>query len=108
MIATQGLVSFRMAPEHTDLAENKLLTPADPEPLVKLPVLKPFATSAKARVMGPERAAVGAIAKSTTNPSKSTFIKSKAAKVTTASAATKFKTASQETKAKPAAGKNTL
>jgi cell division protein FtsI (penicillin-binding protein 3) len=37
-------------PEHTDLAENKLLTPADPEPLAKTLISKPFATSAKAKV----------------------------------------------------------
>jgi cell division protein FtsI (penicillin-binding protein 3) len=37
-------------PEHTELAENKLLTPADPEPLAKKLLAKPFATSAKAKV----------------------------------------------------------
>ncbi|HEX8328100.1 MAG TPA: penicillin-binding transpeptidase domain-containing protein [Hymenobacter sp.] len=37
-------------PEHTDLAENKLLTPADPEPLAKKLMAKPFAASAKAKV----------------------------------------------------------
>ena len=35
-------------PEHTDLPENKLLTPAESEPLAK--PLKPFATQEKARV----------------------------------------------------------
>jgi cell division protein FtsI (penicillin-binding protein 3) len=40
-------------PEHTDLAENTLLTPADPEPLAKALVDKPFASSAK--VNAPER-----------------------------------------------------
>ncbi|HEX8659343.1 MAG TPA: penicillin-binding transpeptidase domain-containing protein, partial [Hymenobacter sp.] len=38
-------------PEHTDLAENKLLTPADPEPLAKRREEKPFASSAKAKVL---------------------------------------------------------
>jgi cell division protein FtsI (penicillin-binding protein 3) len=35
------------APEHTDLAENKLLTPADPEPLKKAAAAKGFAGAAK-------------------------------------------------------------
>ncbi len=39
-------------PEHTDLAENKLLTPADPDPVAPA-AAKPFATSAKAKVMPP-------------------------------------------------------
>ncbi|WP_082116275.1 penicillin-binding transpeptidase domain-containing protein [Hymenobacter terrenus] len=38
-------------PEHTDLAENKLLTPADPEPLTK--AAKPFAAGTKAKVLLP-------------------------------------------------------
>ena len=46
LVAPQALPE----PEHTDLAENKLLTPADPEPLARGLVGKPFATSAKARV----------------------------------------------------------
>ena len=39
-------------PEHTDLAENKLLTPADPEPLSRARAVaeKPFTASAKAKV----------------------------------------------------------
>ena len=39
-------------PEHTDLAENKLLTPADPEPLsrAQAAAAKPFTASAKAKV----------------------------------------------------------
>ena len=49
-------------PEHTDLAENKLLTPADPEPLAKLarpaaPAAKAKATSAAAKPAGAKAAA---------------------------------------------------
>lgn len=40
------------APEHTDLAENKLLTPADPEPLAQARAAKPFTSNAKAKVTG--------------------------------------------------------
>ncbi len=91
-------------PEHTDLAENKLLTPADPEPLAKM--TKPFAASAKARVMAsaPERSAG---VKPNARASKPT------AKLTTASptarpAATKGAKAADKSKdsRQPAAGKN--
>jgi len=51
------------APEHTDLAENKLLTPADPEPLAKLTAAHPFAQGAKAKVTRPERIETAAIVK---------------------------------------------
>ena len=42
-------------PEHTDLAENKLLVPVDMEPSAKSRSAKPFATSGKAKVIDPKK-----------------------------------------------------
>ena len=42
-------------PEHTDLAENKLLTPADPEPLAKVPGVRLFAPAVRAKTPAPSR-----------------------------------------------------
>ena len=92
-------------PEHTDLAENKLLTPADPEPLAK--AAKPFATSVKARIMAsaPERSAgVKPNVKASKPTAKPTAASSstKSAATTAANKANKAKEASRP----PAANKN--
>lgn len=86
-------------PEHTDLAENKLLTPADPEPLARAKATiaaanaaaKPFSVSAKAKVM-PNTKAKG----TKTDAKVSTSTKAKSA------AASNSK---KEAKAKPTAPK---
>ena len=84
-------------PEHTDLAENTLLTPADPDPTARL--AKPFATSAKARVLSPERPARPAMAKPAAKKAKP------APKAATKTAATRPKAAGPIAKVKPATTK---
>ncbi|WP_082685141.1 penicillin-binding protein [Hymenobacter sedentarius] len=59
-------------PEHTDLAENKLLTPADPEPVAKALVIKPFASSAKAKVNPPVRSKPKAATEAVSKPAVTT------------------------------------
>ncbi|WP_317206801.1 penicillin-binding protein [Hymenobacter sp. BT770] len=76
-------------PEHTDLAENKLLTPADPEPVAKALVTKPFASSAKAKVNPPVRTKPKAATEAASKPAPTTERTASKAKAATEKAAPK-------------------
>jgi len=99
-------------PEHTDLAENTLLTPADPEPQAKRPGAKPFAEGAKAKVNSND-AHIKPAATSTAKKAKPAAAKTPAAKPTAPSKTTakaaktadKSKTQKPQKPAKPTAAK---
>jgi len=93
-------------PEHTDLAENKLLTPADPEPLsrARAAVAKPFTASAKAKVgrFAPARSVPSARAVRPQSAATKRTVKPVAAPARPA--ATGLRTAAQARAVKPASG----
>ena len=93
-------------PEHTDLAENKLLTPADPEPLsrARAAAAKPFTASAKAKVgrFAPARSVPSARAVRPQSAATKRTVKPVAAPARPA--ATGLRTAAQARAVKPASG----
>ena len=93
-------------PEHTDLAENKLLTPADPEPLsrARAAAAKPFTASAKAKVgrFAPARSVPSARAIRSQSAATKRTVKPVAAPARPA--ATGLRTAAQARAVKPASG----